>query len=182
MTERRFEVKYFELKSYDWREPKARMPSRHLRGHELGDRVGQRGGVVDRNPGLGIGNGNQPGVGKSDASRRACGIGKNWHSSPQTSSTGLPNPGITAAASSRSCGRKPAMAATRSPATRGSRTPGPKNDSARSRSIPFAVTEAENLRRAVGQRSCSRIIARANPGSARDSADTFLSESGGNWS
>src|ERR1022692_818758 len=56
--------------------------------------------------------------GNSDASRRAPVIGKKSHDSPQISRTGRSNRGIASAASRRSCGRKPAMAATRSPATR----------------------------------------------------------------
>ena len=120
--------------------------------------------------------------GKSDASRRAWDTGKNWHCSPQISSTGWPNSGIAAAASMRSCGRKPAMAATRSPATRRSRLAGPENDSARSRSSPVAVTVASVRRMAAGQLSCIRIMAVARPGSARHAADALLSASGGNWS
>src|ERR1017187_4610910 len=63
--------------------------------------------------------------GKSDASRRACAIGKKSHASPQISRTGRSNRGIASAASMSSCGRKPAMAATRSPATCRSRAAGP---------------------------------------------------------
>jgi adenylylsulfate kinase-like enzyme len=94
--------------------------------------------------------------GKSDASRRACAIGKKPHDSPQISSTGRSNRGITSAASTRSCGRKPAMAATRSSSTRGSRRADARSASARSLSSPLAVTDDMPRRRTAGDRSCSQ--------------------------
>ena len=90
--------------------------------------------------------------------------------------------GSTSAASMSSWGRKPAMAATRSSATRGSRRAGPKNDSVRSWSSSLAATVATSLRLAVDARSCNRISARASRGSVRHSAAAFLSASGGNLS
>ncbi|HEX6451854.1 MAG TPA: hypothetical protein VF060_20615 [Trebonia sp.] len=94
--------------------------------------------------------------GKSDASRRACVIGKKPHDSPQISRTGRSNRGIISAASMRSCGRKPAMAATRSSSTRGSRRAGAASDSARSSSSPLTVTDDMPLRRMARDREASQ--------------------------
>ena len=125
-------------------------------------------------------------LGKSDASRCACAIGKKRHSSPQTSSTGRSNRGISVAASRSSWGRNPAMAATKSPITRRSCNAGPPIDSARSRDRSVAVTEACPRRRMAGDRdashSCVQIAVRAAQGSVRHSDAAFFSESGGKCS
>jgi len=125
--------------------------------------------VLARGTGISVAEGN------SDASRCACLIGKKSHDSPQISRTGRSNRGIACAASMRSCGRKPAMAATRSSATRRSRRAGPKNDSVRSWPSSFAATPEAILRRPRDDRSWSRSSARVSRGSVRDNAAAFLS-------